>query len=664
MQQDEVLDDDIDFLIAENAKKPVHPPGADIAEWVESRRVMSGSSPHPGPYRLALTPFLREILEFMSPFSPVTDIAVQKSAQLGLSCLVESILCFYIGECPTSIVYCSATQELLTEWSTRRLEDAIDSCGIRHLIGPQTENTKSRQTGDRVLSKAFRGGSIALASAQAASSLRSSSRRILIADETDGAPPILLKTSEGNYLDVAAARTFAYGHRAKRLFISTPGEAGLSLIARKHDLGDARRFMVKCVFCQHEQELRLGNEQSNFGLKPEYQENGVLAAVSYQCAHCGQLMEEFHKPALLASGRWVATKLSSAPTFVSYQLSGLYSPFLSWQALYQNYLNSRDDQESLRSFYNLALGEVFTPSGSRPDFKSVISNRGTWHAGTIPSPEILWTTSAVDVMRGSERDPATGRLRDPSNPPRLELLICGHGAGSRMWYLLHKIFEGDVSNSETGAWEDFFQFCAKGGLTLRRVQDGRAFSSSIMLIDCADSLHAEAVFSFCETRMTGSVFPYRGMAYLADKKKGDAPTRSTAGQRYRWSNTGIQAHRIVLVATWGWKTVLMNRLRIERNPQDPQKPGFQDMPLETTDEEYAQILSEERHIDGSWHTVREANHMLDLSTANFCAGTLHLDSLIAFYRTEMQRKGAPPQMLAMIDWKFVLAKLQAGEQTR
>ena len=115
------------------------------------------------------------------------------------------------------------------------------------------------------------------------------------------------------------------------------------------------------------------------------------------------------------------------------------------------------------------------------------------------------------------------------NTGRIELLLTGHGEGSKHWYLLHKVFPGDVSNSDAGAWISFYEWTQKGGLTLRRAQDGRQFTAQLVLIDCADTENADAVFSFCENRMLGT-FACRGMGLLPEDKKKRGTSRG-AGSR-------------------------------------------------------------------------------------------------------------------------------------
>ncbi|MHC4363647.1 MAG: phage terminase large subunit family protein, partial [Planctomycetota bacterium] len=138
-----------------------------------------------------------------------------KATQLGLSACAENIIAYYMDE--------------LKKWATKRLEPLIDSCGIRHKISAQTENIKSRRSGDLIFTKEFVGGALDMSSAQSAAGLRSDSKRILIPDEVDGAPPEL-RTGEGNWLEVARARTNAWGTKAKIFILSTPTTYDTSMI--------------------------------------------------------------------------------------------------------------------------------------------------------------------------------------------------------------------------------------------------------------------------------------------------------------------------------------------------------------------------------------------------------------------------------------------------
>lgn len=170
-------------------------------------------------------------MDDFSPWSIVQEEAIMKGCQLGFSAASENIIGFWIDQSPTAILFISATQESLEEWARKRVEPMIDSLNLRKKMVRQDE-AKSRRSADKSLSKEFAGGSLRMVSAQSAASLRSTSQRLIIKDELDGAPA-QLKTGEGNFSDVADARASAFGARKKILNFSTPTTFEESLIDRK-----------------------------------------------------------------------------------------------------------------------------------------------------------------------------------------------------------------------------------------------------------------------------------------------------------------------------------------------------------------------------------------------------------------------------------------------
>ena len=45
-----------------------------VTDWVENNRVLPDGSSEPGKFKLSRTPYVKEILECMSPHSPVRDV--------------------------------------------------------------------------------------------------------------------------------------------------------------------------------------------------------------------------------------------------------------------------------------------------------------------------------------------------------------------------------------------------------------------------------------------------------------------------------------------------------------------------------------------------------------------------------------------------------------
>src|SRR2546422_7865475 len=59
-------------------------PTLSVSEWADTYRVLSSTaSAEPGQWRTARTPYLREIMDCLSPFYPAQRIVVQAGAQIG-----------------------------------------------------------------------------------------------------------------------------------------------------------------------------------------------------------------------------------------------------------------------------------------------------------------------------------------------------------------------------------------------------------------------------------------------------------------------------------------------------------------------------------------------------------------------------------------------------
>jgi phage terminase large subunit GpA-like protein len=642
---------DVAFLLAENEKRPIKPPPELISEWVEGHRVLPTNTPFPGFWENARTPYLKELMDNMSPFSPVTITSVMKGAQIGVTAAAENVIGYWMQPCPSEILYVSATDGLLEKWATKRLEPLIDSLGFRNMVVAQVDNAKSRRTGDKLMSKSYVGGNLDMASAQSASGLRSDSKRILILDEVDGAPR-MLKTGEGNWLDVAYARCAAWGHRAKILEFSTPTTFDDSLIRERYESGDRRKFKVPCPFCGVMDVLEFQH------LK--YEMKSQLESVWYECPHCvgvggqsvGKLFNH-HKTVMLNAGQWEPTTVATTAGHRSYHIESLYSPvgMMSWFKLMEKYLEAKQTPGAMRSFINLNRGLPYKEEGSRPKVEKVIELRGEYKEGEVPKG-VLYLTMSVDVQQGSKND--------PSNPPRLEVEVLGHGAGFRTWSILYKWFEGNTTTSAfDGAWADLHEWAEKGGLTFKRA-DGLQFPVGLVFIDSGDGNYTDIVYNFAGR--WGSTFPIKGFNALNKRKheKGDE-TGHHNFKKYR--RVQSQRHGDVEfyeISTNHYKTRVYNELKITRRDFEPQKPGFCNFPRDRGEKYFAGLTAEEKRADGSFHNGGRRNEPLDLRAYNLCAGDVYLDAKVSAFRIAAKSGGNNPTDLELqkINHQFVLEALE------
>lgn len=576
-----------------------------------------------------------------------------KAAQLGLTAgAAENTIAYWMDECPAEILYTSATAELLEKWVIKRLEPLIDSCGFREKIFAQTENKKSRRTGDKVFIKEFIGGNLDMVSAQSASGLRSDSKRILIRDEIDGAPQ-MLRTGEGNWLEVSEARTNAWGERKKILDISTPTTFADSVINVLYEEGDQRQYFVLCPLCGKKQLLKFGNAKTNYGIKADTKAGKIIRAY-YLCDFCHDAIFHHHKNEMLTSGGWEPTAKSSDPFFRSYQLSSLYSPvgMLTWTDLWKKYEEAQLTPDGMRSFVNLYLGLPFKESGSRPDISKVIELRGGYRSGVIQDG-VLYLTAGIDVQRGSEKDPA--------NPARLEMEVMGIGAGYRTWSVLYRRFEGAVDDPYSGAWEELNEWAANGGMKFKRA-DGMEFPVVVVFIDSGDGNLTDVVYRF--TGLWENTFPSKGFSALRKRKneKGDQAGPLNF-KRYR----AVKVSEDIMlyeISTNFYKTNIYNNLKIERQPIDPQRPGFCDFPVDYNEKFFRMLTAEEKRSDGSFHCPSgRRNEALDDRVMALCAADVYLDARVMDFKAAAKVNGANAEDLQKITHRSII-DLMAQKATR
>jgi phage terminase large subunit GpA-like protein len=633
---------DIAFLINENEKKPVIPPLDNISEYAENKRILPPNTPFPGPWDNSITPYLIEPMNNMSPHSDVQHTAVMKGAQIGFTAAAENIIAYWIDESPAEILYVSATEDLLEKWAVKRLDPMIDSCGFRHKIYAQTENKQSRRTGDKTFTKEFVGGTLDMASAQSAAGLRSDAKRILIRDEIDGAPR-MLRTGEGDWLDVSYARTKAYGHRKKILDLSTPTVFGESLINDQFEWGDQRVYMVPCPRCKKYQKLVMGTDKSRHGLKGETKK-GKIWKVYYLCDYCHKAFFNHNKTEMLRAGRWEPTGKSHSPLYRSYQISSLYSPvgMFSWEEVWLEYMKANEKPDGMRSFVNLVMGEPFKESGARPDIKKVIELRGNYRQGKAQEG-VLFLTAGIDVQRGSETN--------ENNPSRIEMEVVGHGAGYRTWSLDYKVFMGTVLDPYGGAWAALDKWARDGGLTYKR-KDGKEFSVNMIFIDSGDGNVTDVVYRFAGTWQ--NTFPCKGFSALRRRKteKGDEAGPSNF-RRYRAArlNADIMLYEI---STNYYKTHLYNNLKIGYQATGEQRPGFCAFPVDYDERFFRMLTAEEKHSDGSFHAGNRRNEALDCRVYALCAADVYLDALVMDHRVALKNAGGSPVDIQKVNHRLIL----------
>ena len=627
---------------------PLDSPPNLISEYVQGRRIMPTDTPFPGYWNNRRTPYLVEIMDDLSPYSPIQISVTMKSRKLGVTAAAENVCAYWMDASPTRVEYVTATADLAEDWATKRLEPVIDSLGFRHKMIASINNPKSRRTGDKIFSKQFIGGSLNIISAGSMLARRSGDIRVLLVDEIDGVP-MLTTTGEGNWLEILLGHQVSWGARKKAMLFSSPATLESSNINRMYELGDCRKFLVPCPYCGAEQELV--DDQENHGLKADF-ESGVFKRAYYLCERCHEAIFNHQKTQMLAGGHWEPTKQSTDPVIRSRQISALYSPvgMLAWDEYYRKRLAAEGDPESTRSFQTLWRGVPYLETGGRPQLRNVIELRGEYSERTIPDG-VLYLTAGIDVQRGKEKDDAFGA--------RLEMEVVGHGIGHRTWSILYRRFDGEVESPLAGAWDLLTQFAADGGLSFKR-RDGSSISVEIIFIDSGDGFVTDTVYAFCAG--WHGAYPIKGFGKILDKSKAEKYGDRAAGTGVPYRPKQLENGQVIYeVGTNYYKTALYNRLNIRRRIPGPQDPGFCDFPFDRPDPYFAGLISEEKRSDGSFHKVVSRNEPLDCRVYALCAGDVYLAGIRAQMQAAAKQQGASPAQLSQIT---TLTAIQWLESTR
>ncbi|GGB94802.1 hypothetical protein GCM10011363_09290 [Marivita lacus] len=187
-------------------------PDLTVSEWADRHRMLSGrASAEPGRYRTVRTPYMREIMDRLSPGDPTQRIVCMKAAQVGATEAGNNWIGFAIHQAPGPMLAVQPTVELAKRNSRQRIDPLIDeSPDLRERVKP----ARSRDAGNTMLSKEFAGGILIMTGANSAVGLRSTPARYIFLDEVDAYPASA--DEEGDPATLAEARSGITSRRSTR----------------------------------------------------------------------------------------------------------------------------------------------------------------------------------------------------------------------------------------------------------------------------------------------------------------------------------------------------------------------------------------------------------------------------------------------------------------
>jgi phage terminase large subunit GpA-like protein len=559
-------------------------PDLTVSQWADAHRKLSSrASAEPGQYRTARTPYLREIMDALSPSHPAQRISFMKAAQVGATEAGNNWIGFVIHHAPGPMLAVLPTVEMAKRTSRGRIDPLIeDSPALKARVQP----ARSRDAGNSMLSKEFPGGILVLTGANSATGLRSMPARYIFLDEVDAYPASA--GEEGDPVTLAEARTTTFAHRRKVFMVSTPTIRGLSRIEREFEASDQRRYFVPCPHCRAMQWLQFARLRWAKG-QPE--------KTTYHCEDCERPIAEHHKTEMLERGEWRATAVSANPKAIGFHLSALYSPigWKSWEQIARDWLAAQGSDEMLRAARNTLLGETWVESGEAPEWQRLADRREAF-AAQIPANG-LFLTAGADVQKD-----------------RIEVDVWAWGRGLESWLVDHIVIPGGPD--DPACWAKLPGLL---GQTWTH-ENGALMTLAKLAIDTG--YESAAVYAWGRKQGIAQVAPVKGLEGFNRATPVSGPTYVDATVNGRKLKRGA---RLWTVATATFKAETYRYLRLERPTDEqiasgaPNPAGTIHLPDWADSEWLKQLVAEQlvtvRNKRGysrqEWQKLRERNEALD-----------------------------------------------------
>lgn len=399
-------------------------PTQTVAEYADAQIKLPSFSSEPDQWRTSRTPFLKEIMECLSPRHRCHKVVAEKPVQIGMTTSAVIWACFTMDRSPTTMLFFEPTIDMAKDLTKDKLDPIIQATPA---LRGKVKEARSRDSGNTTFRKEFLGGSLKIKWANSSAAARSASASRIVLDEVDEYD--LDVGDQGHPCDLIEKRAATYP-RYKIFELSTPTLEETSRIDRQYLVGSQGRYHVPCPFCGHLQHLVWERLIYTFNGEKRPED------AAYQCAGCQQLIPERHKTWMmdLSRAKWIHAHPERLHETASFHLNLLYQPYgwaYPWARLARDYIIAHAKLKSgeigqMKVFQNTILAKPWKETIEKVAHTGLYARREVYEA---PCPRgVLFLTGAVDVQDN-----------------RLEATIKGWGLGEESWSLDYRIFNGSPS---------------------------------------------------------------------------------------------------------------------------------------------------------------------------------------------------------------------------
>jgi phage terminase large subunit GpA-like protein len=299
------------------------------------------------------------------------------------------------------------------------------------------------------------------------------------------------------------------------------------------------------------------------------------------------LIEEFHRPQMLAGFEWRAANPTAAREHRSFWIWSAYSYLQSWSQIAREWLKAKGDPASEKTFWNDALGKAYETRGDGRPWEELRDRalKSDYPRGSVPKGALLLFLG-VDCQ--------VDRIE-------WQVIACGEQ------YRRYVVDCGTIGKhiSEPDAQRNLDLLLARPWPKT----SGRQIDLSLAAIDAGFA--TDDVLTYCRRYGPNKVIAVRGVA-------GDAAPRIAKVQRERDEKRGTVLKYSRRFFNIGANTLKWSLYK-DLAKDDPTAPGYVSFPTGLPDSYFQELVSEQRvavkrmgQIVWKWEKPdRQANEMLD-----------------------------------------------------
>lgn len=318
-----------------------------------------------------------------------TDPLIEKivlcfGAQIGKTETELNMIGYALDQTASPVMMVYPTDAIAKFASDKRVQPMIKS--VKSINDKFDENSK-------LLELDFNNGNyMVLVGANSPSSLSSRSIKYLFFDEIDKYPAFAGK--EADPIKLATERTKTFVDK-KIVMVSTPTVESGNIWQAFMSANERRQYYVPCPHCGVSQVLKF----KQIKWPDEHNDNVdmIRDTAYYECEHCGEHIYDRHKMEMLRRGEWRAVNESQSKVrSVSYHLSSIYSPWVTFGDVAYEFKNSKGTPATLMNFINSWLAEPWKSSKTKST-QNMEFTQSNYPCGVVPDKAVLLIAS-VDVQ--------------------------------------------------------------------------------------------------------------------------------------------------------------------------------------------------------------------------------------------------------------------------